>query len=365
MECFGLISYEFKEYKTNKEQPLDVELAFLTNIDVELAKQAIDSKIHLVEGVNIARDTINMPANYLYPESFAKISLECGEKYGFKVTVFNKEKLEEMGCKALLSVGQGSSKDSQMVVMEYNGAGEEKYIALVGKGLTFDSGGYNLKHNSGISDMKIDMSGGGAVLGTMCAMAANKLNKNLLVVVPLAENLIGRTSYLPGSVIGSLAGKTIEIGNTDAEGRLILADGLYYAATQERVSCIVDIATLTGSNAATFGGVCVGIMGNDDEVAKCIELASKTSGEAVWRMPLLDEYRPALDSKIADISNMSSLKGGGSMTAGTFLKEFINEKPWMHIDMAGSGFSEAGTKYSQPGAVGFGTRLLYDFVVAF
>ncbi len=358
-EVYDMIHFEYKGYKTDLPPAKEVAVAISCNAKVSQPEEKITRGQNIAMGANVARQTANMPANYLYPETFANIALEKGKELGFEVEVISYEKLVEMKAGLILAVGASSEHKPCMVVMKYNGDGNTPYTAYVGKGITFDSGGYCLKSYPGIASMSGDMAGGGAALGTMCAVAANKLKTNLYVVVPLAENVIGETAILPGSVVTSLSGKTVEIANTDAEGRLILADALYYIAQKDEVARIYDSATLTGSTAMAFGGVCAGVMSNNDEAYDALHDASLRSGEQICRMTMFKEYGESLKSLHADLKNLSVLKGGGGISAAAFLEKFVEGKPWAHIDVAGITASEKEKPYTAPGATGYGAKLIY------
>lgn len=362
-EACELTLYKFKGYKSDtKDNATENNITFVSNYIEEELIDSLNEGLNIANGVNLARDLGNIPANIMTPQEFSKQAISCGEKYNFSVEIFDKAILEEKGFKSLLAVGQGSHNEPNLAILKYNGAGESGYTAVIGKGVTFDAGGYNLKDSTGITTMKVDMCGGADALGLMCAVASNKLNTNLICLIPLCENLIGADAILPGSVIGTLSGKTVEITNTDAEGRLIMADALYYAASLENVNKIVDIATLTGATAMAFAGVCSSVMTNDQEYYELLNSASKECNEKVWQLPLFDEYKERVVSSIADLRNSGPTRAAGSIVAGMFLKEFVCNKSWLHIDIAGSAVAGVEKNYNPAGVTGYGVRLLYNLL---
>ncbi|MFI3173311.1 MAG: M17 family peptidase N-terminal domain-containing protein, partial [Eubacteriales bacterium] len=306
VEVVGLLEYRFAGYKT-EEKEANEQLIYISadynNDDLEIQ---ISRLINLVKGVGITRDVVNMPANYLYPLTFGDIAQKHAETFGFSIERISQAKLEAMNFGGMLAVGQGSVHDSELLILRYHGDEHtEQYSAFVGKGITFDSGGYCLKPSKGIQDMKNDMAGAGAVLGFMCAVAANKLKANIIVAIPLCENLIGGNATLPGSVITTYGKKTVEVKNTDAEGRLILVDALAYVSELDCVNEIIDIATLTGSSFAAFAGACSAVVTNNQTLFSALNKAAESTGEKIWQMPLFKLYKEGLKSEIADLSNIS------------------------------------------------------------
>jgi leucyl aminopeptidase len=257
---------------------------------------------------------------------------------------------------ALMGVAQGSHQPARLIVLEHKGGGAAKPLVLVGKAITFDSGGISIKPAAGMDEMKTDMSGGAAVVGAMCAAAMLKLPINLVGIIPSTENLPGGGAYKPGDILKSMSGITIEVLNTDAEGRLILADGLAYAA-RYKPSAIIDLATLTGACVIALGSVNTGLMSNDDKLAAKLEAASAATSEKVWRLPLDDEYGDQIKSDIADIKNIGG-RGAGTITAAKFLEKFVKDTPWAHLDIAGTAWGEKAKPYCPKGATGVGVRLL-------
>ncbi len=358
-EVYTMLTLNDTVSKTDVKEEVNKEVVVYTAYSVENAQEKLNYGFNIAQGVNTAVKTVNMPANDIYPMSFAEIATKTAKENGFEVEVITYDMLKEMGAGLIIAVGGSSERKPCMVVMKYNGNGDAPYTAIVGKGLTFDSGGYCLKSYPGIANMHTDMAGGAAALGAITAIAKNKLKENVYAVIPLAENLIGETAILPGSVATALSKKTVEIANTDAEGRLILADALYYIAQKEEVSKIYDMATLTGAAANAFGGVCAAVISNDDAAYAELENSSVKSGEKIARMPLFNEYRESLKSLKADYKNLGHLKGAGAQTAAAFLEKFVCEKPWVHVDIAGMAWSDTDKTYTSAGATGYGVKLMY------
>ncbi|AWV99957.1 leucyl aminopeptidase family protein [Arcticibacterium luteifluviistationis] len=305
---------------------------------------------------------VDAPSNYKTPQMMADYIQKSGKKNGFKVTVYDEKACEKMGFHALLAVGRGSvDRPAKMVVMEYKSSKDAKKVGLVGKGVTFDTGGVSLKPGNGMEDMKMDMGGSAAVIGAVELAAKLKLDVNLVGIVAITENCIDALAIKPGDVINSYAGKTIEIINTDAEGRLILADAVHYMATEFEPEVMIDLATLTGSCIRTLGHVASGMMTNNDKLATQLEKAAESTGEKVWRLPLWDDFKSELDSDVADIKNLGGPYAGAT-TAGKFIEYFTNEHPnWAHLDIAGTAFQK--DEFSKGGsATAYGVRLLTQFM---
>ncbi len=365
IEQFALMSelalYKFKGYKSTLLTQTELCFSIAVN-ETELYQTAINKGLSLGKGVCIARDLGNRHAADIYPETLADFAVEQGKACGFKTTVYDKKWLKKEGFGGILAVGKGSKHAPVLIVMEYNGAGDEPYTAYVGKGVTFDAGGYNLKDTKTIVSMKVDMCGAANVLGLMTALAKNKVEKNVLCVIPSAENLVDAKAFLPGTVLTMYSGKTVEITNTDAEGRLLLADAINYVAKMEKVEKIIDIATLTGSVAMTFGADCCAVMTNNDTLLECTKRASKKTGELVWQLPLFEESKERIVSTIADYRNSGATPAAGGIIAGLFLKEFCENKPWIHIDIAGTANAPMPKGVNPAGATGFGVRLMYQLL---
>jgi len=366
--AFGisLQAYGFNKYYTGKRLEKKLccvkEIEFLCK-DSKIAEEKYAELDMVKENVFFCRDLVNEPANVLNPESYADICRDL-MKLGIEVEVFGEEKMTELGMYSLLGVGQGSDFESQLVIMKWNGSKnkDEKPVAFVGKGITFDSGGISLKPSGHIEDMKIDMGGSAVVTSLMRLLAMRKANVNAIGVVALVENMPSSKAQRPGDVIKSLSGQTIEVLNTDAEGRLILADALYYTVEQFKPKTLIDLATLTGAVLIALGESKAGVFSNNDKLVKEIEDASKETGEGVWRMPLSkigEGYDLLIESDIADMRNIGINRMAGSITAGQFLQRFINNHTkWAHIDIAGVACVERPKFFVKKGPSGFGVRLL-------
>lgn len=301
-----------------------------------LCECALERADNLAKAVMQARNLVNRPANMLTPELFAKEAISMTEGLPVDVKIYSKAELQNLGFGAMLSVGASSANDPTMTVIRYNGAPESsERLGYVGKAITFDTGGYSLKAAKGMMTQKGDMAGGAAVLAVICALAANKAKVNVTAVIPACENRVSHNSTLPGDVITSLSGQTIEVLSTDAEGRLILCDGITWAIREEKVTRLVDVATLTGAIVAMLGRVATGVMANDDNWYALLEKASARSGEKFWRIPTFAEYEDLNQSDYADMRNTTK-DGCGAIAAGLFLKKFTEDKPWMHLDIAGT-----------------------------
>lgn len=354
-----LASYTFSRYHTEQKAET-VRTVHLLSAEQSATEQRLVQLNALSEGVKLARDLTNEPANGIYPETFAKQALEL-RKLGAKVTVMDEKALEKAGLGAILAVGRGSARPPRMVIVHWEGS-KQQPLAIVGKGVTFDTGGYNLKTQAdSILRMTSDMAGAAAVLGTMHALAKQKAPVNVVGFMPLAENMISDRAYLPGDVIRAGNGKTIEIINTDAEGRLLLADALWYAETNFKPRAIVDIATLTGSKVGAVGSYYAGLFSNDDNLLGQINQAADKVQEKVWRLPLTDEMLPELKSRIADLRNTGSTTGAS--TAALFLTQFVKDTPFAHLDIAGNALSSSNKGLHTEGATGFGVRLLTEWVL--
>lgn len=357
-------TYKFDKFKSDKKEESLLKEIYLDVLEdkKDKVKEGIKEIEIIVEGIFIARDLVNEPAINMYPEALSKAAKENLEDLGVKVEIYGRDEIEEIGMKAFLAVSKGSEKEPQFIVMTYSGdeASEEK-IALVGKGLTYDSGGYSLKPSASMASMHSDMAGSASVIGAMRAIAKSKLKKNVVAVVAACENLISGGAYKPGDVIGSMSGKTIEVDNTDAEGRITLADALYYAATVVKADKIVDLATLTGACVVALGSVTTGAISNNESLMKEINKASKEAGEYVCQLPSHEEYRELNKSHIADIKNTGG-RGAGTITAGLFLEEFVEDKPWVHLDIAGTSFLGKARGYLPKGATGVPVKTLYHFI---
>lgn len=359
-----LRSWQFNKYKLKekKERKAKLKQVFITTQHIKQATNSFSQLGCVTEGIFKTREVVTEPANILYPESFAKSAQQLQE-IGVKVEVFGEKEMKKLGMNALLGVGQGSEKESQLVIMQWQGLKKDTApLAFVGKGVTFDSGGLSLKSRAGMAEMKSDMAGAGTVLGIIQALALRKAKVNVVGIIGLAENMPSGTAQRPGDIVTSLSGQTIEILDTDAEGRLVLADALWYAQGRFNPKVMVDLATLTGAIVIALGHEYAGFFSDNEELALQILESSKATGEKLWRLPLHESYDKTLDSDIADVKNLGS-DGAGSITAAHFLKRFTNKVPWIHIDIAGTAWSKKDQPLCAKGATAFGVRLLNHFVV--
>ena len=356
-----LKSYSFKKYKTKK----DIRLISI-NVLGKKNKPSNQNQLKfnaLEEGTFYARDLVSEPGNILHPDEYAK-RINSLKKDGLKINIYDKKKLKKLGMNALLGVGMGSIKGSYLVTMEWNGAkNSSKPLAFVGKGVTFDTGGYSLKPARFMEDMTYDMAGSAAVVGLMKSLALRKAKINAVGVVGLVENMVSGDAQRPGDIVKSYSGKTIEVLNTDAEGRLVLADALTFTEKKFKPKFMIDLATLTGAIIVSLGSEYAGLFSNDDKLSKQILNAGKKVEEKLWRMPLHQNYDKLINSKNADMQNINYVGGAGSTTAAQFLQRFIlNKTPWAHLDIAGMAFSKYGGALNSGGATGFGVRLLNQLI---
>lgn len=364
VEGVKLASYKFDKYKKNKvSYNPDVTILDAPKEKVEKMKEKISEVSNVVDGIILARDLVNEPANILYPETLAERAVEAGKESGFEVEVFNEKQIEELGMKAFLEVAKGSVHKPRLIVMRYMGnANSDERVGLVGKGLTFDTGGYSLKPSTSMDTMKSDMGGAAAVIGTMQALAKNKVEKNVVAVVAACENAISGGSYKPGDIIGSMAGKTIEVLNTDAEGRLTLVDAITYIIEKEKVDKVVDVATLTGAVLVALGSEITGVLSNDDAFYEDLLVAAKRTGEKFWRLPNDKCFKKLYRGDFADLKNTGG-RYGGTITAGMFIEEFVQDKPWLHLDIAGTSWTDAGNDTTPKGGTGAPVATLYELIV--
>lgn len=323
-------------------------------------ERAVTRGATVASAINKARYLVNQPANYIYPETLADAAVSIGERVGFEVEIWDKERLEKEECRTLLAVAEGSDKPPRMLIMRYRGGSSDKTLALVGKGVTFDSGGYSLKPSDAMFDMKCDMGGAATVIGAMQAIAELKLPVNVTGYCGLVENLVSGSAFKLGDVIKSRNGKTVEIHNTDAEGRLVLADVLDVAC-KDKVSHIVDFATLTGACLVALGLDCAGLFSNDQQWCDQFIGAARTTGEDAWPMPMTPNFSEHIKSNVADIKNVGNGRWGGSITAAKFLEEFVDDDiPWIHVDIAGPAWSDSPRKWIDAGGQGCFVRTLVE-----
>jgi leucyl aminopeptidase len=356
--------YKFDKYFTVNKTPSKIE-------SVSIHTDIADTKSHITEGIRIAtavckgvyltRDLANAPNNEIYPEALAARAKAAGKEAGFSVDVLNKKKITDLKMGGLLAVNQGSVRPPVFIIMEHKGGKKgDAPVVLVGKGVTFDTGGISIKPGAGMMEMKMDMHGAASVIGAMATVATLKLPINLVCLVPSTENMPSGSAYVPGDVITHMNGKTSEIDNTDAEGRLILADALSYA-DRYKPKAVVDIATLTGACMIALGSVTSGLMGTDKSLVERIKAAGERTSEYVCELPLHDDYEDLIKSDVADVKN-SGGRAAGAITAALFLKKFIGDYPWAHLDIAGTGIAPKDGPYSPKGGSGVGVRLFVDML---
>lgn len=350
--------YVFDEYKTDKEEIFEVEYNFNIDSQIEEAEENIKLAKDIIEGVFIARDLVNIPSIDMYPETLANNAKSILEKVGVEVEVLGKKEIEDLNMKAFLAVAEGSDKEPKFIIMKYLPNKDQKPLTFVGKGLTYDSGGYALKSPNGMVTMKSDMGGAASVIGAMYSIAKTKLNQNVVAVIAACENMISGRAYKNGDIVSSMKGTTIEIINTDAEGRVTLADSIYYAATKIDSAAVIDLATLTGACVVGLGDFTTGLVTNNQELCDNLVCASKVAGEYLWQLPVQEELRDMLKGKNADLTN-STGRMGGAITAGLFLENFVEGKPWVHMDIAGPAFAESAYNYIPAGGTGIPVKTLY------
>ena len=361
MHGLKLKSYEFNIYKSKKDKKLItlnvIGVKNKTSTQTQLRFEALE------EGTFFARNLVSEPGNILHPDEYAK-RLSSLKKYGLKINIYDEKKLKKLGMNALLGVGQGSIRGSYLAIMEWSGAkNNSKPLAFVGKGVCFDTGGISLKPAKFMEDMTYDMAGSAAVVGLMKNLALRKAKVNAVGVVGLVENMPGGNAQRPGDIVKSYSGKTIEILNTDAEGRLVLADALTFTEEKFKPKIIIDLATLTGAIIVSLGSEYGGMFSNDDKLSKQLSIAGEKVDEKLWRMPLHKNFDKLIDSKNADMQNINYVGGAGSTTAAQFLQRFIlNKTPWAHLDIAGMAFSKYGGALNSGGATGYGVRLLNQLI---
>lgn len=377
LDGLTLGSYEFTRYRSEKDS------ATLTGLVVSLGKEHIRSKRSVENAVSTeakvldtvlwTRDVGNLPADVATPEYVASEAIKLAAGRPIKVTVFDEAKLKELGCGGILAVGSGSTHPPRLVIMDYAGRGpakggrKQRIVALVGKGITFDSGGISIKPSANMAEMKFDKSGAVAVMGTLRAISDLGVPERVIGVMSLAENLPSGSSYRPGDVVKSFSGKTIEILNTDAEGRVVLSDALAYVNTTYHPDEIIDLATLTGACVVALGNDTAALLSTDEGLATRLLASSEATGERLWRMPLTDTHREMVKSDVADVKNSVELPVAGTLTAGAFLSAFVGTTPWAHLDIAGTAWvgkvgGSYAPPYTPPGNTAFGVRLLVHYL---
>lgn len=368
-EGIKLRNYKFNKYYVNKKKDNELTLSTINFLVANAHKVHEEFAYHnkTLNSIIFTRDLVNEPGNIIYPESFAQKCIELSS-LGLKIKVLDENQMKELGMGSLLAVGQGSTNPSRLVVIEWWGNKESKEVkplALVGKGVTFDTGGINLKSSTHIAEMKYDMSGAAVVAGVMKALAEQKINKNVVGFLGLVENMPSGTAQRPSDVVTSMSGQTIEVENTDAEGRMVLADAMWYAQKEYQATTIIDLATLTGAIGIALGDEFAGLFSNDDNLAQQLIESGKEVNELLWRMPLSEHYDNRINSDIADIRNTGRLSGAGATTAAQFLQRFLMNKSnaWAHLDIAGVSYTTNGELTNGlKGATGFGVRLLTHFI---
>ena len=362
-----LSSYSFKKYKTDDKQNNSISIV-INNEEYKHISNTYDQLEKIADGIKLARDLVTEPPNHLYPESYANICKDDLTKLGVSVRVLGEEEMRQLSMGAILGVGQGSYYESKIVVMEWNGSGDSEFnepLAFVGKGVTFDSGGISLKPASGMEKMKYDMAGSAAVVGLIKALAGRKAKVNAVGVIGLTENMPGSKAQRPSDIVKSMSGQTIEVINTDAEGRLVLADLLWYTQETYCPKFVINLATLTGAIVVALGRENAGIFSNNQHLTQKLTDAGHVTDEKVWELPMSEDYAKLIESKVADIKNISNANtGAGSIVAAEFLRKFIKrDTAWIHIDIAGVAWRNDNKKPLYPeGASGFGVKLLNKLV---
>ena len=364
-EAVVMADYKFDKYKSDKKASTleEFNIIYTEENQVENIHKGINEGTVLGQANLLARFLCNEPSNVLGPVELAIEAKKAGEESGFEVEVFDEASIKELKMEAFLAVSRASAKPPTLIVMRYHGNPEnkEEIIGLVGKGLTYDSGGLSIKPTASMVSMKSDMGGAAAVIGAMTALSKLKAKANVVAVIAACENMIDGNGYRPGDIIGSMGGKTIEVLNTDAEGRLTLVDAVHYIIEKEHATKVVDIATLTGAVLSALGITATGVLSNNDFFYNRLEQASKICDEKVWRLPTFEDYKELIKSDVADLKNSGGPRAG-TIGAGLFIGEFVQEKPWLHLDIAGTSWSEKDSDYESKGATGAGARLLYHLV---
>ncbi len=361
----NLKSYKFNKYKTKSNEKKFLETLKIIDYQNKFNnndKREITSGKR-VKGIFLTRDLVSEPANVLYPSKFVDMC-KILEKTGVKIEVLDEKKMKSLGMNALLGVSQGSVRPAKTMIMKWNGnpSNKKQPIAFIGKGVTFDTGGISIKPSGGMEDMKWDMGGAGVVAGLMYTLALRKAKTNVIGAVGLVENMPDGNAQRPGDIVKSMSGQTIEVLNTDAEGRLVLADVLWYVKEKFKPKLMVDLATLTGAIIVALGDRYAGMFSNSNDLADKLYNSSKETQELIWRLPLDSDFDKLLNCQVADMKNITGARGAGSITAAQFLKRFVGEIEWAHLDIAGVTWSKKGTSLSRPGGTGFGVRLLDNFV---
>ena len=360
MGSFQNLAYKTKDL--DKFKHLEKLTIFSDTINEKIIEEGIESGRIIADAVNFSRELSWGPANYITPTKLAEEAERLAKDYGIKTTIFDREKSKEVGLHSFIAVAQGTDEPPKFIIMEYGADLKDvDTVALIGKAITFDTGGISLKTNEGMQTMKADMTGGAVVIAAMEAIAQLKPNVHVVAIVPATDNMPSARAYHPTDIINSYSGQTIEVISTDAEGRMVINDGLTYAAKNYKPKAMFDFATLTGSMVIALGSHATGYFANDDDLAKRLEKASKTSGEKVWRMPLWEDYDIQLKSDLADFKHTGG-RGGGAITAARFLSKFVMDVPWIHMDIAGTSGQESDKDYNPKGSKGVAVRLIVDVI---
>lgn len=359
-----LANYTFNKYKTDAKEEKELNVSISRCGVKEATKEiedAINEGVEVAKGIIIARNLVNEPSNVIYPETLAEAAVNAGKESGFEVEVHGVEKIKALKMEAFYNVAKGSVKEPKLIVMRYFGDkdNKENILGLVGKGLTYDSGGYSIKPTTGMVDMKSDMGGAASVIGALSVIAKRGLKLNVIAVIAACENLISGDAYKPGEVIGSMAGKTIEVVNTDAEGRLTLVDAVHYIITEEKVNEVIDLATLTGAALVALGETTTAVVTNNEGFFNELKSASEYTGDKMWQLPTFDDYKELIKSDIADLKN-SGGRFAGTITAGLFIEAFVQDKPWLHLDIAGTAWTSKNSNLGVKGGTGAPVHTLYE-----
>ncbi len=363
LEGAYLGNHIFDRYKKEKKHTPVKKIDFLVKPDETRKYGRLSSRVYTIcQGTILAREWVSMPSNDKRPERFARSIVALAKKENLKVTVLGEKELKQKKFGAIMAVAAGSRSKPRMVILEHNPKGSKKAVALVGKGVTFDSGGINLKPSAGMEEMKSDMSGAAAVAATLITAAKLKSGFRVIGILPIVENMPSGNASRPGDIIKTYDGKTVEIGNTDAEGRLILIDAISYGIKKYKPRTLIDMATLTGACVVALGEKIAGTFSFDDKLAEDIILSGRNTHERCWRLPLTEDYKELFKSDFADLNNMSSTRYGGAITAALFLSEFVKDTRWAHIDIAGPAYAKKESSYCGAGGTGFGVRLLCDLL---
>ncbi|PMC47670.1 leucyl aminopeptidase [Streptococcus sp. UMB1385] len=357
-------TYKFDKYKSDRKDFPEITINLATEEKIDNIEDIVNEAFDIINGIFFARDLVNERAEYLYPETLANIASEELSALGVEVEVYDEKQCEELGLKGLLAVGRASDRKPRFIVMKYlNNPEESEVVGLVGKGVTYDTGGYSIKQTANSMDiMHCDMGGAGTVIGTMKLIATRKLKTNVIAIVGACENMIAGGSYKPGDVISTLSGKTVEVANTDAEGRITLADSVYYATEKLKVNKVIDLATLTGACLVALGEFYTGAVTNNQDFYNELSEAAKQAGERVWQMPVDNSFRKLNKSSVADVKNTGG-RLGGTITAGLFIENFVaNNVPWIHLDIAGTAYLSKPEGYLPKGATGVHVKTLYNLI---